>query len=424
MTEYSISFTIAGLPAPVTDFSIQSGSYGSVGHADIGTSITALRAANIDLTGLSIDLPAGIEIGLWLTADGVKTKIFGGEYVKGEWDYDADEVKIFCRDFAGVLVDQKRILSQTEGEAQTITVPGENPTSGGVSTQNQTLQNIVTQIAKQFSLTPVFNLDPGSNIDIGTIYGTNEAGGTADTVFMTTPQSLWATLNQLARDTGNEVYVTPSKELVFGIPGAGAPQIVGSYKMNPVPSGAVALRDLRIVHNVRRNSSFRVQVISYNPSVPQIVLGEAYVVGTNLSTNGQVQIKPGLWSGSDIDTINSSVGSNSKQIPLYSFHIDGLTQAQADARAMAIAADIAKREFVVSASPDIIPGIIPMNQIRLVGALDQNFLGQTYYAQSFRHSFGMPTKRGKRAGLVTYFMALDIQVSGEGGPILKSAPNK
>lgn len=409
----SIETKIGGQVFLPTAFTVHSGVYGSVGHAEIRTSIRQVADAGISLVAASLAAPQGLEVDIAVQIDdGPKVLIFGGEYVDGKWDYDADALHIEARDFAGVLVDQKRVLTTEAEGIASILAPGEAPTTAGISVQNQTLTQLITQIAKQFSLTPVINLDGGDDPQVGTVLGSD------DTVFVPVPTTLWGILNDIARSTGNEVFVTPDKRLVFGPPGAGADTLNFCYKMNPAPAGSFPIRQPRITHNPRRNASFRVLVLSYNPQSAQITEGSAYALGTSLSGSNQQTIAPGIWEGANTDQIDAALLGQSKQIPLYTFHIDGLTAQQAADRALAIANDIARREFIVTLIADPIPSITPMQHARMDGALDPAFIGNDWYVNAYTHQFTMPT-RDDRGGLTTDVTLLDLPLEGIGQPITK-----
>ena len=351
---------------------------------------------------------------MYVTLDGARTHIFGGEYVLSRWAYDHSTVDVHARDWAGLLVDQKRVLSSIAGAITSALAPGQ--VSGqGVETQNQLLSQIVTSIANQFGFTPELHLEGNSSLDVGTVFGGD------DSIYWTTPQSLWAILNKLARDTGNEVHVTPDKHLVFGVPGAGLPTIQLTYQVNPPPGGSYPVWGLMIEHNPRRNLSFRVMVLSYDPAKAQLSTGNAYVLGTNVDTGGQTTIKSGLWSSSTSPQVTQALdnASQSKKIPIYTIRVDGLTQQQADAQALAIANDIAKRELILTCSTDGIPSIQPLNPLKISSSvIDPEFTSHTYYANAFSHRFEMSRPGSGHAEFLTAITGLDVQLSGIGDPVL------
>jgi len=407
----SLSVIIGGVEIPISSGNVAGASHGHTGHASLTTSIAALTAQNIDLIEIAQDAPTILPVDVYLVKDGATAHLFGGEYIKANFAYRADTVTIHARDWSGLLVDQKRVLTNILGGNTGALAPGEQPGSG-ISTTNQTISQLVTAIANQFGLTPDLRLSnsPGSNPQVGTIFGNSN-----DTVLTAVPQSLWGILLRLARDTGNEVYTTPEKRLVFGEPGAGLTPLALGWKMNPVPDGTLPLLDLNIEHNPRRNLTFRVLVLSYDPTVGQPTKGQAYVIGSDMTTSSGATVHAGAWNGAAAAQIQGAVGKGSASkknaIPLYTFHIDGLTAAQANLRAQSIATDIAKRELIVRADMDILPGVEPSQAARLDGAINAGFLAHSYYVTSFSHMFKMGKNTAK---LDTSLMLLDQQPGGAG----------
>jgi hypothetical protein len=419
----TMTMQIGGNNIPFFRAQITGGSHGSTGHATVTSSITALDGASVDLLEIAQDAPTVLPVDIYLAQDGSgPVHLFGGEYLKANWRFKADTVSVHARDWSGLLIDQKRVLTNVLAGMGAL-APGE-VSGAGVSTMNQPLSRLVTAIAKQFGLTPDLRLAQGAGSDpeIGSIFG---SGG--DTVLTAVPQSLWGILMRLARDTGNEVYTTPDKHLVFGVPGAGLAPLTFAWKQNPPQGDALPLLDLNIEHNPRRNLTFRVLVLSYDPTARQTVKGQAYVIGSDRSTSGNTTIRAGAWSGANAAAIASSIGSGpaSKKnaIPLYTFHVDGLTQAQANLRAQSIAADIAKRELIVNGVADIIPGIAPSQPATLDGNIPAGFLSHQYYVTGYTHTFNMPQGGAARAAeLDTSFMLLDVQPVGEGSSTLTGSP--
>lgn len=411
-------FTVGGSPVPINGYDVTLGTYGSVGHANLLTSRTLLDANGVNLVELSAQAPSSLEVGLSVTLDGVTTQLFGGEYVSARWVYKRDTISIHCRDWAGLLVDQKRVLSTVARSAAGSLAPGQKAGASSISNQNQTISELVTAIANMFGMTPVLNIQEANNPTVGSILGSS------DTVFMPTPKSLWGILNRLARETGYEVHTTPQRQLVFGTPGAGAiPIALGWNLPPPMPAGVIPCDDLEIEHNPRRNLSFRVLVLSYDPAKAQTTKGEAYVIGTNASTGGTNTVKAGTWSGNDAATITNSLNAGGKlQIPLYTIRIDGLTQAQAQTRATAIAGDIAKRELILHAMIDYLPTVVPLNPLTVTG-IEGEFAGHQYFVNACQHRYRQPGPGNGEGQVSTTITALDVQVNGIGDPLTTGGAN-
>lgn len=398
----SSTVTVGGNAIPAYEFQVTGTSFGSCGHATITSSISALAGLDLfDLTSSSVGLT---EVYINVTTPQGTGRLFGGEHLFTAWDEDNDRVTIHARSWAGVLMDQKRILTKLGGAmtaAFSAMIPG-RVSAAGISNENQQVGSIVSAIAEEFGFTPVLRMTNGNPM-VGTLYGDGSQ------TFMPVPQSLWAILNQLARDTGYVVYDTPDKQLVFGEPGAGVPTIALGYKA--VGPYQMPVRRLRYEHHPRRNSTFRVLVISYDPSHCSINLGRASYVGRNFA--GSNGLAAGLATGAQAagnDTKLADLGSTSTQVPLYTFHHDGLTADQAQTRASSIAIDIAKRELVLSGQIDGLPGIVPAQTLKVGGAVPSAVSGSTFYLSGYNHTFRMPQPgaHGPNDGFVTEIKALNI----------------
>lgn len=412
---------MANKPIPVNQFNISGGSSGAVGHLECTTSQDILRQVKIDLIELVAEAPSDTEIFINVTApDGKKIRIFGGEHVATDFDMDAGIVHIVGRDYAGRLVDQHKVLTSVARDVTASLAPltpGQSAKGVDVPTQNTKISKIVSSIATAYGFTPIINM--GDDHTYGSILGSD------DTTFMPVPMSVWEILNHLARETGNEVYTTPNKELVFGVPGAGLPHQDISYNLSPnqPPASATQVpgRALNIKHNPRRNASFRVIVFSYYVSSKKTSIGRATVISPNLGGRGK--LKEGLYTGAEATAVDKQVSnlqhSTSSQgitIPLYSYHMDGLTPEQANAKAKAIAIDISKRELILNVQTDMLPNLRPTQIIKLMGAVLPGMLGPDYYVNQFTHTFNLGGERGDDAGgLLTHIHALNVPFGTLGG---------
>jgi hypothetical protein len=416
MSTIGVELKIAGIPIPIDSYSVSGSSSGSTGHMQANTGMARLEAAGIDLVEMAVKSPTALPLDIFLTEDDAVTQIFSGEYLSAGFDYAATSVSIHARDWSGPLVDQRRVLVSILGGNAGSLAPSEDKTDG-VETQNQKVSQIVTAIAKQFSLIPDLRLAKGSDPDIGTIFGTS-----SDTILTTTPQSLWSILNRIARDTGNIVYTTPQKHLVFGEPGAGLQTIPITWKVNPIPDGSFGAMNLSIDHNPRRNSSFQVIVLSYDPTDSKVTTGRSYVIGSNFATNDKATVRPGLWSGQQAQSILNATKTTSdteskdkknNKIPIYTFHVDGLTQAQADQRAQAIALDISKRELIANAKIRCLPSVQPATPVSLAGQINQEFASHKYFVTEYSHHYKL-TAGSNTGEFHTMLKMLDRQPIGDG----------
>lgn len=339
MTEAVINFTINGNPIPINSFDITGGSHGSAGSAQFNTSIKMLLSLGIDIVGDSLAASSPLPVSCDVETNTDRGLLFVGEYMTGKWSYMADTVMFHCRDLGGKLVDEKRVLA-----------PGQS--SGGVNTTNQTVTQYVNQIAAAYGLTPQVNVSDDSQI--GRLFG-----DTSNTILTSIPKTYWATLTKLARDTGNEMFVTPQGALVFGAEGQGA-MLNLSWNQNPPDGSSLPLLTLDVEHNPARNASHTVTVNSYDHTKGQVAKGQ--------------KVK----------------GSSSQR---YTFHTDGMTQDQAQKRAESISKDISKRELIVTGQVDFIPSVQALQPVMLTGQVDPTFAGYPLYVNQFSHTFKMT--RGK-----------------------------
>lgn len=434
MSDAAPVLTIGGKVIPFSHFSMTGGAYGSVGHVSITTSNTMLKDLDFDIFSIASGSPGFLEVAISvdLTSQDVqsvggwggggapaveqpassKTRIFGGEYLNTRYDLDRDVVQIHARDWAGVLVDQKRILTKIGKAVQKVLAPlaPGRVTVAGISNENQQVGNIISSIAAEFGFTPILNLSSsGRNPTVGTLYGSD------DQSFIQVPQSLWSILNSLARDTGYNVYVTPNKELVFGEAGAGLDTINLSWNTTP-QQGQMPCRDTRFEHHPRRNSTFRVLVMSYDPGLGQSTLGRATYIGGNFAGQhglvaGMSTDQAAVTADANIHALQQSGGRlGAVQIPLYAFHLDGLTADQANFRAETIATDIAKRELILSTTIDGLPSVLPTQKIKITGDLLTVLSEPTYYVSGYEQTFSLPSgqSHGADNGWVTRITALNI----------------
>ena len=157
-------------------------------------------------------------------------------------------------------------------------------------------------------------------------------------------------------------------------------------------------------------------VISYDPALAQSTLGRATYIGQNYA--GQHGLVGGMATGQAAVTADaniralqtSGVAISATQIPLYSFHLDGLSAEQASMRAESIATDIAQREIIFSAVIDGIPSVLPTQKIRITGDVPAMFSAPTFYVSGYEQTFTLPSGASQRGdvGWVTRFTALNI----------------
>lgn len=412
-----VHFMVGDQSIPVSYFEVVSGSYGSVGHAAAHTSRALVEAAGIDLVAIAGSAPL-VPVAVFAETPTVPhTKIFDGDLLSTEWDMDADQIVVHARDHAGVFVDQKRILARDAGAitaALNPLSPGQQLSPTGVSTVNRKISQVVTDIAQQFGYTPVLNMGSGTDVLTGALYGSS------DHTYMTIPQNLWSILNTLARDSGNEVYTTPDRKLVFGEPGAGLKrlQFTWNVQTGTLQTDSMPCARLQVTHNPRRNGSFRVLVFSYDPARATSTVGRATVVAQDLSTpslpigtsTGAAATQADKQLLDNAKTTSGGSASDLSHVQLYTFHWDGLTNDDANARAAAIAADIQKRLLLLRCTIDGLPTLSPTQPFQVQGKFPQQFAGNTWYVNGYTHRFVMPSPRSHQgwSGFTTDIHALDL----------------
>ena len=386
--------SFGGQILPITAFTVSGGAYGTTGRANFRTSITALKALNINLYDLSVSSGPSVEV-LAYANYGNNTqpaRIFGGEYLNTTWSYEDDLVEIAARDYLGVLVDQHRLPTRLNKALIQWANVGQSANSFGVEIQNQLLSSVVEAIANEFGLTPIVQLN--SNPILGIQYGS------VDRVFTTVPQNLYTILQTLALNSGYETFGTPKKQLYFGLPGIGQNVLNVAYKVGtqqltnsntrPTP---VPCKNIEIEHQPRRNATFSVIVISQDFAKAKPTKGYATVVAPGIPS-----FTAGIHSGPDAISTNQALRTKGLQVPLYTFHEEGLTADQTSAKAAAIAMDIAKRAVIVSFDIDGYIDMLPTKQVKLLGDVDAAFAAMDFYVTAYQHTFTMPSGRGGGGG--------------------------
>lgn len=374
------SVVIAGQEIPCLSWKVVLSSNATIATLNAETSVSLLSAYGIDLLN-DISATDGAEVDVYAGYDGGSSHIFGGVLDTFDPDFTADKVKIEGRDHGAVLADSKNVVSK-------------------ISYKNQTIGQIVQQIAQQNGLTANVT-DPG--VKAGpVIWDENN--------YTPHPQPWWSILQYLAEQVGYEVYVTPDKALYFG-----PEQSSGSFEFSwgaPPGSGAqYPLKELRGSYSPRNNANFVVKVISYHPQYAQHVSSSATpssrvlrgrrrnqkteIVGSSVGNTGRIS--------------RGGSGSTSSKKPVYTYRLDGLTPDQADQKAQSIADDIAKREVIIEGKLEGLPGL----KIHSAISLQEQTLpllafdGLDYSVSEVTHTFSMPqTGQHNEGGYMTEFKAM------------------
>lgn len=362
---------------PVTNVEVSLGSNGSLSTVNGTSSIAMLRSRGIDIykenqaeEGASIDVYAGY--------DGNATRIFSGVLDEFELDMDNDVITFQGRDHAANMADTKEVPS-------------------GLDYKNQTIGQIVKQIAEKFELTPKVT-DPGTKA------GTEQYGKAA---YMPHAQQYWSMLQDLAAQCGYECYVTPEKELFFGPLEKSAGGATADYTYAPGPQDSdTPIRGLKFKYQPRRNGNVDVEVVSYHPTQNKHVRGKATAKAKSANSS---KAKGKFVVGKPTKGVQSakSGGTKPSAKPKVVRRMDGLTKEQADAKAEAIAKDIAKRQVIVSGQVEGDETIKIHSKLKVKpGQLSvMGFDALSYFVTSVSHKFDMPSG-GEGGGYMTSITAM------------------
>ncbi|HEY9678683.1 MAG TPA: hypothetical protein V6C76_11780 [Drouetiella sp.] len=306
---------------PMLNASVSKASNGSQSTVRGKTSITMLQMQGVDIFQ-SAQSATGAPVEVYVVIDGQSSKLFGGTIDEFEPDFDNDSITFSGRDYASSIVDTKE-------------------TTSSVDYKNQTIGQMVTNIANKFGYTPKVT-DPG--IMAG-------AQMYDDSAYMPHGQQYWTMLQDLARQCGYECFVTDNKELFFGTTdSAGGNDVTVNHAPDVSNSTDVEnpICDLKPVYQPGRNSNIRVIVVSHHPVKVTQRIKSSYQ-GNPFKGRAPKSNKDYLIGKSNTSGTQSakSGGTQPSDKPAVVVRKDGLTQERADALAQSIAKDIAKRQLVL-----------------------------------------------------------------------------
>lgn len=377
----SSSVIIHGQEFPCLSWNVRLGSSGSLTTVSISTSLALLKASGLDVeaaaqekSGLPIDIYAGYE--------GEGEHIFGGVLDECDWDFDQDTFSIQGLDHGCVLVESKQTISK-------------------IDYQNQTIGQIVRAIAGAHGFKSAIS-EPG-------VTAGQELWG--ESAYVPPPQPWWSVLQTLARQVGYEVQVRPDKTLFFGPPenAAGDP-VTGSWGAGVEDSDDLnPIKGLRVKYSPRRNGNVDVRVISYHPQRAELVDGSASYGAIEAAIAGRKANKSATSKKKTQGRYTGQLGAQTSPSgkPVLTFHMDGLTKEQAQAKAAAIAKDIAKRQIIISGTMEGLPSMKVHSKLNLrAGLIDMmTFAGRAYTITNVGHSYNFPVG-GRGAGFTSDFTAM------------------
>ena len=355
---------IDGTFLPMLTIDVSLGSNGSLSTVNGSSSLTILATSGIDPyeAGQKDD---GAAIDVYMGFGNNPIRVFSG--VLDDFDFDPGNDKIdFCgRDNAAALADTKQ-------------------TTSALNYKNQTVGQIVTQIANMFGYTPMVT-------EPGTLAGPNLWDSSA---YMPHGQEYWSMLQELARGCGYECFVTNKNELFFGPSDkAAGTAITVTHAPDPTQGNANnIITNLKMKYQPRRNSNIEVNVISYHPIRGQTVKGIARTIAP---TGGAGRKSANAFIGKSGKGIQGakSGGTKPSAKPIVVKRMDGLTQEDADLRAQAMAKDIAKRQIIISGKVEGIPEAQIHSSLKLKkGKIFLfNFESKDYIISTVDHHYDMET---------------------------------
>lgn len=300
---------------PVLTLDLSLGSNGSLSTVRGTSSLTLLANNGIDIYAAG-QMDKGASIQVYLGFDQNSKKKFSGVLDESEFDIDGDSITFSGRDNAAALTDTKEVTTK-------------------INYKNQTIGQIVTQIANVFNLTPLVT-EPGL-----------QAGPTLwdSSAYMPHGQEYWSMLQDLAEQVGYECFVTENDELFFGPTelAGGSPITVTHGSDSTQTNVQNPIIKPVFLYQPRKNANIEVNVISYHPIRGQLTKSVAKGVAQPGGTGSKIggSYVTGTSSGQ-----TKSGGGQPSTKPIVVRRRDGLTQEAADALAQSMAKDIAKREII------------------------------------------------------------------------------
>lgn len=359
------------------------GCYGSVGHAVASFSIKQLNALGINPMQLSG------AINIFFNINGAQVHMFSGSITQVSIHYVSDEVSLFCRDGAGVLVDEKLNIAD-------------------LNYQNQTASELITQICAKYNIT--VSIAPNlSNLFVpqGSIFN-------YEAVYAQQPKEAWTIVNNLARSIGAHVYMTPDNVLNIGA--SVETNNTATWQGSPTSEITNPILDLKVDTQLERNGSFIVNVYSYDNQTLQTILAQALVLNEQVPTSVGLQlVNPGFYTGQSAASTIASITDPLGNIGVsrkYDFHFPGLTQQQAELEAQSIAHNISREMLIIQCVIDGNTSIRPYQQLSIVDNSSNNYLsglaGNSYNITSVDHSLRVAQGGASSQGYITSMKLLNV----------------
>jgi phage protein D len=350
---------IAGIDVPLVSARCTLSSQSAMGTAEATTSLGLLANSGIDLITAS-QTADGATFDLWGYYDNSKNLLFSGVVDSCDGNFGEDEITIRGRDHAASLADGRQTVAS-------------------LNFRNQTIGQIVTQIANKFGLTPLVT-DPG--VMAGPLMN-------GENFYGPHPQTYWAIIQTLADQVGYEAYVTPDQTLYFG-PEQDKSAINVNFGADPHSGAENPLLSLAFTYNPRNNSNITVKVISSMPQQANYVLATATAKQLQV---GSDQRKPtALLEGRGL-RVNRQGSSGGIAAPksVYYIFAPGMSPDQAQAKAQSAADDLAKRQIIIDGTLEGLPSLQLHSKINLLETTIDllGFESLDYNVAQVGHSFDM-----------------------------------
>lgn len=373
----STSVVIAGQTFPVLSWKATLANQGSMGTATASGTLSQLIDSGLDIIAQSQSID-GAEFDIYVGYDGESQLVFSGILDECEINWDDDTFEIRGRDYAALLADGKQTLA-------------------GLNYRNQSVAQIVKQIANQFGFAANIT-DPG--IKAGPLMN-------GENHYNPQPRNYWNLLQSLAEDVGYECYMLPNQTLYFG-PEQDQGDVIVNYGASLGSGAENPGWGLKVTYNPRNNSNIIVRALSLNSQTTDAIVASATAKPVALGKGRKT--KSSLTGGNSKSKYSSqgSAGSNSRNKSIYYIRCPGMTPDQAQAACQAMANNLAKHQIIVEATIEGLPGLVLHSQVTLVQTnIDlYGFAGVNLNVSEVTHSFTTPSDGDVSGGYTTSFRAL------------------
>lgn len=367
---------IADEAFPVLSWKATLANQGSMATAEARGALSDLVASGLDVIAASQDID-GAEFDIYAGYDGELKLIFSGIVDECDLDWDDNTFIVRGRDHSASLADGRQTLA-------------------GLNYRNQTIGQIVKQIADQFGFKSDIT-DPG--IKAGPLMN-------GENSFNPQPQNYWNLIQTLAENVGYECYMTPQQVLYFG-PEKDQGSVTVNYGAERDSGAENPGWGLRVKYNPRNNSNIVVKALSVNPQSTQTIIASAKATPVHLGRGRKTKTSINSKKAKLRRSANIGSGSKSKAKSVYYIRCSGLSPDQAQKRCQAMADNLAKHQIIVEMNIEGLPSLLLHSKINLVETTIDlyGFAGTDLNVSEITHEFEVPTSP-ESGGFVTNFRAV------------------